>query len=439
LGHAAAQARAREDALTAVALLRRGAELTTPASVLRRDLLVRLADSLMECNKVDETRVVLDLIEAELDDAATDLDRAMLACQRLVTRLHQAEDLDPALLDEAAIRAVGLAREAGDDQRLAIALYARRHAIIVRATWSQLEELAADLARVGGTYQVRAARSWLGMTYFMGAWSMRSFLVYVEDELRATSSLRREAQLRLGRAVALAALNGPAARGEVDAAIAGAATEDPWERLDVAGHASTAAELMGDEEAALSWLDTAITIRREQGDLAFLSSDLAGKAALLLELGRPVEEVRPVVAEAQILTSGHDVASNAGLHVANCLIAAREGRHGVAADLAAQALKVIDGGETIWEQADVRRLVAEAALAGGHVPEARQLLTEALERYRLKEMLVATRRVEDQLADMSSGPPGRGLPHSKQKRARAGRTAPQSVQVGAEPASLAMT
>jgi ATP/maltotriose-dependent transcriptional regulator MalT len=154
--------------------------------------------------------------------------------------------------------------------------------------------------------------------------------------------------------------------------------------------ASAAAQVhlaRGDLEEAVQSFTEAIEVLRDCGELAYASTMLGWKAALLLEQGHQDEEARRVLAEAAAVTSPYDSTSVGFVETCRAVLAARSGDHAEAATRASKALLAIDTGDQICQQADIRRWLSEVACRRGDVVGQRRLLVEARDLYRAKGYL----------------------------------------------------
>lgn len=85
----------------------------------------------------------------------------------------------------------------------------------------------------------------------------------------------------------------------------------------------------------------------------------------------------------------------------------RSGNLDAAAAAKQTSLTVIDRGEVLWLQADIRRRVSEVARARGDVEEERRLLTYALELYTAKQIVTWNAQVQARLAELYQDAVGR--------------------------------
>ncbi|HET7719119.1 MAG TPA: hypothetical protein VFK43_04070, partial [Acidimicrobiales bacterium] len=347
---------------------------------------------------------------AAVEADPSDLDRALYATFQLVGAVARSEDVDIGILAEVSRSAADLARQEGDNLRLLLALIARARAVTMRAAWTELEDLAAEIDACGNQYHRMIAQVLRGTALARGPSPISLAIAHTERNLAPPGQdPRRLARVRLVRASFLAALQGPGARPALEEAVRELQSVDPRAELFVADRMALAGRFMGDLPLAMDSLSTIVSLRRAQGDSATLSTDLADLAACMLELGRPPQEVRPVVAEAELLTGRGDALSASLVAALGGVVASREGDLKGAAELAGRGIDLIDRTDDCWAQADIRAWASEVAQAGGDLPRARALLQEALDRYRLKEFTVLAGDVEERLRALtpSGGRPGR--------------------------------
>jgi ATP/maltotriose-dependent transcriptional regulator MalT len=156
----------------------------------------------------------------------------------------------------------------------------------------------------------------------------------------------------------------------------------------------------GSINEALRHLSRAIEVLRDCGDLAYASTMLGWKAALLLEQGHD-EEAERVIEEAAEVTSRYDVLSVGLVEACRAVLAARKGDHAEAAARASKALDAIDAGDQMIDQADIRRCLSEVPRRVGDAAAQRRLLTEARDLYRSKGHLPLLAATEELLQGVS--------------------------------------
>lgn len=399
----------RGDALTAVGFLERA--LSLPVSpTLRRDLLFRLLECQDDLSLMDGLARTLASLEASIEADPSELDRLLLAAFQLIAAVGRSDDVDVGALTELSASAARLARAAGDDRRLVLALIAQARAVTMRAAWTEVEGLAAEIDAKGNQYHRMIAQVLRGVALSRGASPISLSIAHVERGLAVLGqSPRRLGRLRLVRASLLTALKGSEVRAGFEQALHQFDSMLPRDTLFGAERTAVAATFMGDLELALDSMTTVASQRRAQGDKATLSTDLADLASVKLQLDHPLDDLRPVLAEARRHTGRDDVLSMALVTALDGVVASREGDHERAAVLSDQAIRVVDSTDDCWAQADIRVWAGEVAEARGDLPRARALLQEALDRYRLKEFAVPAALAEERLRALtpSGDRPGR--------------------------------
>jgi hypothetical protein len=154
----------------------------------------------------------------------------------------------------------------------------------------------------------------------------------------------------------------------------------------------------GDLERAIQSHTAAIDAFRSGGGLAYASTNLAWRAALLLELGGHDAEAQHGVDEAAAVTSRYDVQSVALLQMCRALLSNRRGAAEAAAAQAADAIAVIDTSDDPTFRADIRRWLSEIPRCRGDLAGQRRLLLEARDLYRTKGHQPLTAATEQALA-----------------------------------------
>ena len=95
-----------------------------------------------------------------------------------------------------------------------------------------------------------------------------------------------------------------------------------------------------------------------------------------------------------------DFASNVISTSARAMVAARRGAFEDAEKMARDAIAQIETGDFINDQADARMALAEVLQLAGRVPEAVEVVQEALDRYRAKGNVTQSAMAEARLADL---------------------------------------
>jgi ATP/maltotriose-dependent transcriptional regulator MalT len=125
----------------------------------------------------------------------------------------------------------------------------------------------------------------------------------------------------------------------------------------------------------------------------------------MLERGDPVHTVAPLVDEAEGYTSPYDTLSVSFVSACRAILAIRAGDRDRAVAQATEAIKVIDGTQQVWQQADARRYLSEVPRVTGDVDLERRWLLEADQMYRRKEIHSYDVEIHRRLAELdeSSG------------------------------------
>ncbi|GCD91871.1 AAA family ATPase [Nocardioides sp. LS1] len=387
LGSAGDLARSRQDLTAADALVQRAVDLDVPDLALRRLLLNQLAQLHNDQGRSAELPAVLDRYEAALDATATPLDHAYLHAQRLLVGLEVGEDVDPALVEAAGHEVVRLATESGDHRRVVEGRLVLFHAQIMRAQWAAAERVAVTLAGERGAQDSLLAQIMMGAIVIHGPRPAEDLISYAERQLaEGTGWLTPAGTTRLQ----LLALTG---RSWLDPSVLpdAFATLDRLMEISPTDYLSEmlmaeCAMMAGDLTVAIAQLRKSVDRNRALGGLSYVSTYLAWLACSLLELGDPDDEAAGMLAEARGYTSPHDVISVALLAAGDAFLAARRGDGAVAEARATEAIEVVDRGDMLAQQADIRRYAAQVAGERGDRETQRRLLTEARDLYAAKHL-----------------------------------------------------
>lgn len=398
LAAAADHSRDREDMTAAANLLRRGIDLD-PSAAVRRDLLFQLAEVLTGEERIDDAHAALDELEAAMDGSATELDRTGLEMLRQLNRFSASEPIDPADMEETAVRCAELARAAGATRVLTLSLLAIANCSMMTARWSEVARVFSEIVAVGSAHDIRYARLLDGGVLIYGPAPMAELEDLVARQ-RAHGGHSPGDAVRLRAMVAISA----AAAGRADTAeLLREASEGEDEGfLQIYRHIllGIAHQLRGDLSSAAACFDTTLAGMLAAGDLSHASTQLAWTALLRLELGEDLDEARRMIEQAAEVTSPYDVMSVCLVAAGRGLVAARSGDHDTAHAQFAEAVRVVDTSDQSWQAADIRRWAAQAAALRADADEERRLLTEALALYRSKEIVHWTRVVEERLAEL---------------------------------------
>jgi class 3 adenylate cyclase len=388
---AAADARDRDDLDAALGLLERGVSLCPPSTALHRELLVRSYQCLLDREMVGSLAAVLDQIESVMDDTASPLDVAFLAGERrLVDREAQG--------DEPIAELVRLAREAGDGPRLTIGLWAWFWESMIHGRWTAAVPLREELERVGDLHTRRICDLTAAMVTLFGPRPLTELTERVERQQAAPglSPLHR-VRLQVLGALAAAGPDHPEAGRLVREAWAAVDSGPQLRSLDNVTNLVEAEALLADDlDRAIDGFALLNEGLRSQANEGALSTYAAWQVLLQLERGDDPDQVQATLDEAERLTAGVDVMSQALVATGRAVVASRRGQSD-AVRLAEEAVAWVDRSENLWHAADIRRWLAEVARAAGEEDLARRWLQEAAERYRRKGMARQERRVREML------------------------------------------
>ncbi len=341
LALAADQARDREDLTAATSLLERAVDLEVSSSALQRELLGRLAQTLRDQERIADTQAVLEQFALAIDDTATDLDRAHLACQLLDCRLQGSETVDPDEVDAAAADAASLARAAGDDRRLFQALLVRCWVRAFHTRWAAVEEFVAEAFAVAGPQDRRGLDILTAAILIYGPQPMPALAAFAEERLAAPHLSAAERHVLLSFA-GIAAAAADSSDTERFLALAEAGADGTPDAINLCIGLASAYQQLAASASAVAWFERVRQACRVSGALAVLSTYSGFVAALRLDLGHPVESVQPIIDEAVTYASPLDLSSVALLTCARSVIAARSGDLDLAATLADEAIRVKD-------------------------------------------------------------------------------------------------
>jgi hypothetical protein len=199
-----------------------------------------------------------------------------------------------------------------------------------------------------------------------------------------------------------------AASGAADAPKLMDATEAHTRALAEAGQISAEPQgwyvdvyaMSGDLDAAIAYSERLVEFLRGSGALGTASTYMLVQAMLRLERGDPPAGVLPLVQEAAANTSPHDASSVSLRAACRAILAVRSGERDAAYVLTEEALRVTDGTQDAWEQADLRRWLSEVPRTTGDVAFERRMLHEAGELYRRKEIRSHDAAIDARLAEL---------------------------------------
>lgn len=404
LGSAADQAYQKMDFPAADDLVARAIALTEPADPARRALLWLRADIAGEQGRVKDALRALGDAADMMDERTPSAERAVLEALTLSLRVTASEPLDPALLSAAARTAAALARTEGDQIGLARALRAGGSANQMTGIWEQVAEDMVELLEIGTPQDRSRARFYLGAAHLWGSRPVTQGRAYLEGYLALPGLTAREIAFGQSAKAAMVAMD-----GDLDEALA-LSTEAERAALAVDSRAAGTTSFTtvqvhnarGDLHAAIASLDDGIEAHRSGGGLAFASTLLAFKAALLLESGGRDQEAQVVTAEAAAVTSPYDTLSVGFVESCRAVLAARAGDQQKADLHAAAAMTAMEVGDQISQRADVCRWLSEVPARRGDVEGQRRLLTQARDYYRAKGHVPLTARTECLLEELAN-------------------------------------
>ncbi|GAB3767676.1 class 3 adenylate cyclase/tetratricopeptide (TPR) repeat protein [Nocardioides ginsengisegetis] len=400
LAAAAQEAVDRDDSPAAEGLLRGALTLSGLAPAARRDLMARLNALLLGRGRIADSKALIEEYAATLDDPPAGIDVAYVRAWRLSHALTGAEDVDPADLATAARELADLARAADDLVRLDQALVVAMHGVEMLAQFDELLRLSEEEAGLGGA-PARHAESVRPFALMFGT---RPMSVTAENTARLAALPGRSRLFRVWMqvyaAMCAAAMATPDSAALVEAAGRAAAALDPADADELTATLAEANLLLGNYPEAITYFERSIARHRRWGGLAFASTDLAQQAGVLLALDAPLDRVREILAEAEAVTSRHDVLSLALVAMGHCVVAAREGDLEEAARRATEAVETVDRGDLSIMRPRIRVVVSEAARLRGDRAEEQRLLGEALELCRAKELHAMSRRIEERLRSL---------------------------------------
>jgi Predicted ATPase len=395
---ASAHSRNAHDLSAATQLVRHALALAPPGGTAGRDLLWRLAQLQQGQGYITEAVQTLEQVTGLMDDTTSPLERSTCVAQMLDLRSKASEAVDPAELTSAAETASRLARQHHDHERLTQALSAGAAAAQMRGQWGDVALMLREIEQVGSPHDRLGARIMLLAACLWGE-------AHVDEGLAYVPTLRDQPGQTLLTSAIIQAHEGAllAISGRIEPALELARESmhiardlDPGALNATASAAAQVHLARGDLEEALQSFTEAIEVLRDCGELAYASTMLGWKAALLLEQGHQDEEARRVLAEAAAVTSPYDSTSVGFVETCRAVLAARSGDHAEAATRASKALLAIDTGDQICQQADIRRWLSEVACRRGDVVGQRRLLVEARDLYRAKghlPLLAATEQL----------------------------------------------
>ncbi|GCD92025.1 adenylate/guanylate cyclase domain-containing protein [Nocardioides sp. LS1] len=402
MARAAGQARDREQHEAGVVLLQRALELRPATSASRRDLLERLAELQQDLLELEKLEPTLALLEAELDETATDLDRALFTTLRRLVTMDAGGAMDPADVVEAADELIALARAAGRPRLVVRGLRARADTCMMRARWTEGAEVVEEILHIGGAEDVRMAHMQRGAALFYGRAPLREAAA-VMDSQASHGGLTERALVRIEcmRAIVAAAAGSPEAAATCAAALARIDALEADGRHFSHPFLAHAYFISDDLDSGIAFLQRVNDEFRALGDLSHASTYIAMQCAAMLERGDPVEVVAPLVDEAERYTSEHDIISVVLVACCRALVTARAGDLDRAWAIARETLELVGRTDQAWQQADCTRWLSEVARLRGDRDAERRLLEDARRLYRVKEITLYDPRLAARIAELA--------------------------------------
>jgi tetratricopeptide (TPR) repeat protein len=186
----------------------------------------------------------------------------------------------------------------------------------------------------------------------------------------------------------------------LEAVLAESSAADPFARGALAFNLVEVHAANEDPTAGIRLLDEVVIVIRAAGGLAYASTLLAWKAALLLEQVGNESLAAHTVEEAASVTSPYDSMSVAMVEACRGVLAAREEQHDAAARHLDLALVAIDATDQDLQRGDIRRWTSEIPARRGDTAGQRRLLEEALALYRSKGHVPHAQQIARKLAEV---------------------------------------
>lgn len=127
-------------------------------------------------------------------------------------------------------------------------------------------------------------------------------------------------------------------------------------------------------------------------------SSLAGLVAITLALRGRRAEALDFVRTGTEAGAVDDQDTQSLVRLAESIVRSREGEHDDAVRLATEAVAFFEGREAIWQQGDAYRILGDALIAAGRVPEAAHAYADALALYEAKGVAPLIDRTKEMLA-----------------------------------------
>jgi class 3 adenylate cyclase len=404
---AAEQARDADRQMDHGAYLNRALSLVPADAAVRRRILAGLADHYLDIDQLDRLRSTLDAYEAELDDPA-DVDAAFLRAIRGLHEMMTGGLIDPADVAAAAQDLVSFGRAASDPTSVVRGLRIMHQCSATLGLWRDAQEYTDEIVETGSPADASDARGSVYLALLFGDGTLRECREFLRRDLDCYGRSEGQARSELVCDALLAAADrSPDSERTLAAAVArgeelyaeGKVTETTHPFL------IEAFAMNRDLDGAIGYARRVNEDLRRSGALGFASTYILREALFMLERADPSEKVLPLVEEAASYTSPYDAASVSALATCRAILAVRVGDVDRADELADEALRVADGTQEVWNQADLRRWLSEVPRAAGDVELERRLLSEAAERYRRKEIRSYDAEIAARLAELDAAAP----------------------------------
>jgi class 3 adenylate cyclase/tetratricopeptide (TPR) repeat protein len=406
LGGAGRRAYARDDMPAAINLLDRAVALLSEQEPAQLELQRELSNALWSVGELARAEALLDgLIEAA--EAAGNRSERWHGLLERSGRLSVTHPEAESELLEVAQNAIEVFESLGDDLGLARAW--RRISVVHRlrcsfATASEAAEVGLVHARRAGAIQDEARLvDEICTALLFGPAPVDDAIVRCET-LLADSRESRLTEANVSSSLAgLKAMRGDFGEARRRVAVARHVYSDLGLRFAIAGLSQIAGwvELLaGEAEAAERELREGYEILAEVGARGLLAAELA---QALVAQGRLAEAAQYVAIAEE--ASGGDIAPQIIWRAAKGRIAASEGNHADAVELASAAVALAEQTDAVTIIADANLALSEVRSAAGEEPAARVAATRALDRYTEKGHVVGQDAAAGLLARRLSSQP----------------------------------
>jgi class 3 adenylate cyclase/tetratricopeptide (TPR) repeat protein len=383
------------DGAGAANLLARAAALAGPRDKDGVELLLELAQALVDSGDLREARVrreeALELARS-LDDRALEL-RARCELDDLRITIDRSFTAEQAI--ERGREAVRELEQIGDDEALAAAWNLVAFGENLRGTWTgmvpALERVAEHARLAGNRRRESEVLFFLGPAIFWGPTPVSVGLPRAEAIAESAGTVKWGKAWAARAVVGFYAMEGRFEEARELAARAGAILEElgrPIELYTMAFWTAPLELLAGDPVAAEREAAAACDGLEAAGEKGFLSTMSALLADALYAQGR-LDEAEAAVRGSREAATSDDFNAQAAWRAAQAKILARRGELEEAERLAREAIEIIDRSDELSHQGEFRVGLAEVLQLAGRTDESIPVLEEALERYEQKENRVA--------------------------------------------------